>query len=55
MSYYILPKKHNTLANIDPTLVEISEENDESILKPVVSHSLLHYLNLVTEQIKFFF
>jgi len=55
MSYYILPKKHNTLVNINPTLVQSSEENNESILKPVVSHSLLHYLKIITEQINFFF
>ena len=54
MSYYILPKKHNTI-DINPKLIENIEGNDESILKPVVSHSLIHYLNIVTEQIKDYF
>ena len=54
MSYYILPKKHNTI-DINPKLIENNEGNDESILKPVVSHSLIHYLNIVTEQIKHYF
>jgi hypothetical protein len=54
MSYYILPKKHNTI-DINPKLIESNEGNDESILKPVVSHSLIHYLNIVTEQIKHYF
>jgi hypothetical protein len=54
MSYYILPKKHNTI-DINPKLIENNEGNDESILKPVVSHSLVHYLNIVTQQIKSYF
>jgi hypothetical protein len=54
MSYYILPKKHNTI-DINPKLVENNEENNTNILKPVVSHSLVHYLNIVTQQIKSYF
>jgi hypothetical protein len=51
MSYYILPKKHNTIS-INPKLID---NNDENILKPVVSQSLVHYLNVVTQQIKAYF
>jgi hypothetical protein len=51
MSYYILPKTHNTI-DINPKLVEYS---DEIILKPVVSHSLIHYSNIVTQQINSYF
>ena len=54
MSYYILPKKHNT-TNINPKLVENNEQGDEVILKPVVSHSLVHYLNKITKQINSYF
>lgn len=54
MSYYILPKKHNTI-DINPKLLENNEQGDDVILKPVVSHSLIHYLNIVTEQIKYYF
>jgi hypothetical protein len=54
MSYYILPKKHNTI-DINPKLVENNKENDVNVLKPVVSHSLVHYLNIVTQQIKSYF
>ena len=53
MSYYILPKRHNTI-DINPKLVENSEEN-LCVLKPVVSHSLVYYLNVVTQQIKSYF
>jgi hypothetical protein len=53
MSYYILPKKHNTI-DINPKL-ESNGENNPNILKPVVSHSLVHYLNIVTQQIKSYF
>lgn len=54
MSYYILPRKHNTIV-INPKLIESNEDNDENILKPVVSQSLIYYLNIITEQIKNYF
>lgn len=55
MSYYILPKKHNTI-NINPKLLNCSESTMESIaLKPIVSHSLVHYLSRITQQIKIYF
>jgi hypothetical protein len=54
MSYYILPKKHNTI-DINPKLIENNEGNCENILKPLVSQSLVHYLNVVTQQIKTYF
>jgi len=54
MSYYILPKKHNTI-DINPKLLENNEENNMNILKPVVSHSLVHYLDKITKQIKSYF
>lgn len=52
MSYYILPKKHNTI-DINPSITSVT--SDTNILKPVLSHSLIHYLNKVTLQIKDFF
>jgi hypothetical protein len=54
MSYYILPKKH-TIININPKLVENNFTNDSNVLKPIVSQSLIYYLNIITEQIKDFF
>ena len=54
MSYYILPKKHNTI-DINPKLVENNQQGDDVILKPVVSHSLVHYLNKITKQINSYF
>ena len=53
MSYYILPKKHNTI-NISPRIIN-NDENNESTLKPIVSQSLIHYFNIVTDQIKSYF
>lgn len=55
MSYYVLPKKHNTI-NINPKLLEYDETNDEfNMLKPVVSQSLVYYLSIVTQQITDYF
>ena len=54
MSYYILPKKHNTI-DINAKLIDVDEKNDVTLLKPVVSHSLVRYLDKVTEQVKVYF
>ena len=51
MSYYILPKKHNTM-DINPKLLENNEEPSPNILKPIVSYSLVNYLGKITQQIK---
>ena len=54
MSYYIFPKKHNITVDINPK-VSYTEDYDKVVLKPVVSHSLIYYSNIVTEQIKDYF
>ena len=47
MSYYILPKKNNQV-NISPKFEE--KETLQSKPKPLISHSLIHYLNKQKEQ-----
>ena len=56
MSYYILPKKNNNI-QINAKTIKIQDLNNISNtsnekLIPIVSFSLIHYLNILTEQIK---
>ena len=44
MSYYTLPRKQ-TMIKINPTF------NDEALV-PIISFSLLHYLNIAQEFVK---
>jgi len=46
MSYYILPKKNNQV-NIAP---QFEEKETSQNPKPIISHSLIHYLNKQKEQ-----
>jgi hypothetical protein len=54
MSYYIFPKKQNITVDINPIVI-YTEDYDKVTLKPVVSHSLIYYSGVVTEQIKDYF